>query len=474
MTTVRGNMMTADSSRKAPETPFGIRLRAARKMAGMSMEDLGAKLGGLVTKQAISKYETGQMMPSPEVLEKLVEVLKIATWGASPLKVEDARPEQLPLDGAMRLQETAGLPRLALRRRGLLSLLKRDKASKHVEAASVSKDEVREQVLSRTFNEAPLYCSIELCSDMLSEPSRDLAMEREDMGPLADRRARYLAAWHTDAAVNEIRFRAGERLSAKTETALKYRIADHLQRYLELESVLGTVAAFENPVANLPVRTAEDVEAAAGAVRGRWELGSGPVVNLLGLLEEKGIKVYEARGIEGFEGLSGRFGLRPFVAVSTDFPADRIRFTAAHELGHVLCDFSANESPEGECHAFGAAFLLPRAALEKAFTPPRRKVTLGELGEIKETYGVSLQAIMFRAHALGLVSDRQLRAFRETIKAKGWIVEEPVAYTGLERATRFRRLLHYAVAAGIMDVARAAGLAGVTAAELDKEIGEIF
>ncbi|NTV82284.1 MAG: helix-turn-helix transcriptional regulator, partial [Candidatus Aminicenantes bacterium] len=59
--------MTIESGRKIPETPFGVRLRAARKMAGMSMEDLAAKLGGRVTKQAISKYEKGRMMPSPEV-----------------------------------------------------------------------------------------------------------------------------------------------------------------------------------------------------------------------------------------------------------------------------------------------------------------------------------------------------------------------------------------------------------------------
>jgi Zn-dependent peptidase ImmA (M78 family)/transcriptional regulator with XRE-family HTH domain len=412
-------------------------------MAGMSMEDLAAKLGGRVTKQAISKYETGQMMPSPEVLEKLVEALKIATWGASPLKAEDARSEkQLAFDDTLCLEEGA-LPRLALRRRGILSLLKRDKAPKKAEAMS-----------------------------FLAEPAPMPVME--DIGPLASRRARYLEAWHSDAAVNEIKFRAGEKLSAKTESALKYRIADHLQRHLELESVLGAPAAFENPVVNMPARTREDVERVAVAVRGTWELGSGPIVNLLGLLEDKGIKVYEAMGIEGFEGLSGRFGPCPFVAVSVDFPADRIRFTAAHELGHVLCDFSGVESPESECHAFGAAFLLPKAALEKTFTPSRRKVTLGELGEIKETFGVSLQAIMFRAHGLGLVSDRQLRAFRETIKAKGWVVEEPVAYAGHERATRFRRLLHYAVAAGIMDVARAAGLAGVAAEELEKEIGEIF
>jgi Zn-dependent peptidase ImmA (M78 family) len=157
-----------------------------------------------------------------------------------------------------------------------------------------------------------------------------------------------------------------------------------------------------------------------------------------------------------------------------DVPADRLRFTAAHELGHLLCGFAASGSPESECHAFGAAFLLPRTALERAFAPSRRKVTLGELGEIKQTYGVSLQAIMVRAQGLGFVSDRQMRSFRETIKARGWGVEEPVAYAGVERATRFRRLLHYAVAAGIMSTARAAELGGVPAEELEKEIGEIF
>jgi len=120
--------MTVDSGRKAPETPFGIRLRAARKMAGMSMEDLAAKLGGRVTKQAISKYEAGRMMPSPEVLEKLVEALKIATWGASPLRAGDDRSEKQLAFDERRAAEGA-LPRLALRRRGILSLLKRDKAA---------------------------------------------------------------------------------------------------------------------------------------------------------------------------------------------------------------------------------------------------------------------------------------------------------------------------------------------------------
>jgi len=449
---LQGRKMTNDLSPKIPETPFGVRLRAARKMAGMSLEDLAAKLAGCVTKQAISKYETGRMMPSPEVLEKLVEVLKIATWGASPIKAEDTVIEkQLVFESPMLLRESVRMQRTAFRRQGLLRRLLKDKGS-------LSEEPSKHYLISARS----------------TVPEEGWDRSGKSLDPLDARRARYLVAWQSDAAVNEIKFRAGEKLAAKTESALKYRVADHLQRYQELESILGTAAEFDNPVANHPVRTDEEVEAAAAAVRGRWELGQGPVVNLLGLLEDKGIKVYEARGIEGFEGLSGRFGFRPFVAVSLDFPADRVRFTAAHELGHVLCGFSGNESLDSRCHAFGAAFLLPSRALERAFAGSRRKVTLGDLGEIKETYGVSLQAIMYRARARGFVSDRQLRSFRETVKARGWAVEEPVAYRGHERAARFRRLLHRAVAAGIMDVARAAELGGVPAEELEKDIGEIF
>ena len=473
MTTYRGNQVTRQPGRNIPETPFGARLRAARKMAGLSMEDLAGKLGGLVTKQAISKYEQGQMLPSPEVLEKLVEVLKIATWGASPLRTAERELEEARSTQSPALFDAGAMARPMFRRSGILNRLRRKDAERlNASGAGEEKRQEFAVVLNRIDASHLCFVGEDAGAGQLGDVQN--VPGEEDLSPLAARRARIIREWESGGALEQIRFRTGERLSAKTESALRYRIADHLQKYLELESVLGMPAEFENPIAGRPVRAREEVEAAAADVRSRWELGSGPIVNLLGLLEDKGIKVYETQGIEGFEGLSGRYGNRPFVAVSMEFPADRIRFTAAHELGHVLCDFEEAESPEGECHAFGAAFLLPRAALEKAFMPSRRKVTLGDLAEIKEAYGVSLQAIMYRAHGLGLASDRQLRSFRETIKAKGWTVTEPVAYTGKERATRFRRLLHYAVAADILDVARAAGMAGVPAGELEKEIGDIF
>lgn len=464
------------------ETPFGARLKAARKMAGLSMEDLVVKLGGMVTKQAISKYEKGLMMPSPEVLAKLVEVLKIATWGASPLRAAEQELGQARRFEAQALFCVVESERPMFRRAGLLGRL-------HDRAAARPGNELGSPAESNGARALVALSS----TDRISDEREDLSIEvtpkaacpattreagGEGVRSLSLRRAQFLRDWEAAPAavtpLEKIRFRSGEKLSSKTEEALKYRIAGHLEKYLELESVLGQPAPFQNPIARPTARSREEVEAAAARTRECWELGSGPIVNLLGLLEDKGIKIYETRGIEGFEGLSGRCGDVVFVAVSMEYPTDRIRFTTAHELGHVLCDFEAAESPEGECHAFGAAFLLPRAALEKVFTPARRKVTLGDLAEIKETYGLSLQAIMRRAHDLGFVTDRQLRSFRETLKEKDWLIREPVAYEGKERATRFRRLLHYAVAADILTVERAAELAGTSSETLKKEIGDIF
>lgn len=59
------------------DNPFGIRLKLARKMAGMSLQDLSDALGNKVTKQALSKYEQGEMNPTTDVLLSLAKVLKL-------------------------------------------------------------------------------------------------------------------------------------------------------------------------------------------------------------------------------------------------------------------------------------------------------------------------------------------------------------------------------------------------------------
>lgn len=56
---------------------FGTRLKLARKMAGMSLQDLSDKLENMVAKQSLNKYEQGLMNPTSEVLLALSKALNV-------------------------------------------------------------------------------------------------------------------------------------------------------------------------------------------------------------------------------------------------------------------------------------------------------------------------------------------------------------------------------------------------------------
>jgi len=56
----------------------GERIKIARKRAGLSLRDLEEKIEGLVSAQAIGKYERGEMTPSSEVLVALSKSLNVS------------------------------------------------------------------------------------------------------------------------------------------------------------------------------------------------------------------------------------------------------------------------------------------------------------------------------------------------------------------------------------------------------------
>lgn len=59
------------------ENLFGNRLVSARKMAGMSLQDLSDKMKNVVTKQSLNKYEQGKMKPDSELSILLSNVLDV-------------------------------------------------------------------------------------------------------------------------------------------------------------------------------------------------------------------------------------------------------------------------------------------------------------------------------------------------------------------------------------------------------------
>ena len=261
----------------------------------------------------------------------------------------------------------------------------------------------------------------------------------------------------------QIEFRKRGKLKVKEQAAVKERARDFFERYLEVEQLLGVDTGFENPLAAITIRQPEDVEAAAGQIRAAWQLGAAPLPNVLELLEDRQIKVYELEAPESFDGLSGWAGKMPVVVVNKLFPADRKRLTALHELGHLLlkCQdgFTAKEI-EKLCHRFAGALLLPKDVFVEEFGGKRDKITVNELCGLKKHYGISIAAIMARAKNLGLVTDYFYVRFNMRLNARHWRQVEPVEYPGTERSGRFEQLLYRATAKDLISLTKAASLAG--------------
>lgn len=79
---------------------------------------------------------------------------------------------------------------------------------------------------------------------------------------------------------------------------------DELDRYLELEQILGIEIRFVNPIGNIQIQSQVDIEHAAETLRKDWGFGTGPLSNVIELMEDHHVKVLEIDSSEEFDGFS--------------------------------------------------------------------------------------------------------------------------------------------------------------------------
>jgi Zn-dependent peptidase ImmA (M78 family)/transcriptional regulator with XRE-family HTH domain len=266
-------------------------------------------------------------------------------------------------------------------------------------------------------------------------------------------------------SIENIEFRKKSRLPAKSVGAIKEEVTDRLTNYIELEQFLNLSPAFVNPIQDRVIRNGEELEDAVNHLLTVWKLGFNALPNVIELLEEKEVKVIELDADENFDGLSGwaNAGI-PVVVVNQNFPVERKRFTALHELGHLVLQFDAAlnaQQKEKLCHRFAGAMLMPKETFLKVLAPPRNSISLPELVIIKETYGISVQAIMARAKDLNVVDESRYVNFRRWI-SQGEERKKELdlgSYIGREHSSRFRQLLYRATAEEVISMSKAANLA---------------
>lgn len=155
---------------------------------------------------------------------------------------------------------------------------------------------------------------------------------------------------------------------------------------------------------------------AARTVRDLWALGTEPIGHLVAQLETHGVicclapptDPSDTARIDAYSTLAFR---RPLVILTADRADDvlRHRFSAAHELGHLVLHGGSASGElwlEREADAFAAELLTPSAVLKDEL--PGR-LDFGRLFELSERWGVEVRSLVFRSQELGLISESTAR-----------------------------------------------------------------
>ncbi len=197
----------------------------------------------------------------------------------------------------------------------------------------------------------------------------------------------------------------------------------------------------------------EQIEFIANTARKHWMIGMGPIDNMQYLLESNGIIVTGFRNVnERIDAFSQRVNIQNrgtvfIVALAIgEKPDVRLRFDMAHELGHILMhnwddsndSLSKDEfnALEKQANMFASAFLLPRETFGKEVAPYATNVEFYR--SLRKKWGVSMQAMMYRARQLKLITANQFQYMMRTVSAKGWRLREPGDSPGQLNSTIFQ------------------------------------
>lgn len=200
---------------------------------------------------------------------------------------------------------------------------------------------------------------------------------------------------------------------------------------------------FDLPPVKVPdLRTYAATPDVAGRVlRGEWGLGEQPVSNMIHLLESRGVRVFSlAENTAKVDAYSLWRRDKPYVFLNTFKSAERSRFDAAHELGHLVMHQEGGVKgrvAEEQANSFASAFLMPKSDV---LAHSARVYSLDQLIQQKQRWKVSLAALCHRLHRLELLTEWKYRDFCIEIATRGYNRTEPSSIER-ERSVVWKKVL---------------------------------
>ncbi len=234
-------------------------------------------------------------------------------------------------------------------------------------------------------------------------------------------------------------FRSKSNVVKKIKTACRYQVKwtnevkKELERYVDFLDVdIPTIDVDYEEI------TDEDIEELAINLRDKWNIGDGPIDDLIGILENKGVIVsqFSSNNICSFSGIDAfsawKDGVPYIVYNSVQKSAVRTRFSILHELGHIIMHsaISEEESTKREivdfadmqADRFAAAFLLPATSFPNSI----RGTSLSVMEIAKVKWGAAISTIIKRCENLELLTENQLNYLKRQMSTNKYWHKEPL------------------------------------------------
>lgn len=256
-------------------------------------------------------------------------------------------------------------------------------------------------------------------------------------------------------------FRKGASLNKEKQELVRESVEEYFSRFMDAVEILGG-EVLPNVPKCYTLKITKNVEKDALALRKYLNFAvDGPIDDLIGKLENKGflILLHEIDD-DKFSGINGFVNDRPYIMLNKKMTTERNRSTLAHELSHLMFDWSSVEFDEKQTEeyatAISGAFLLPRVDAIRELGVRRRNVSK-DMFMVAREYGISMMMLVKRAELCKIILEATAKSFYVRASQFGWRKNEPSRILS-ERPLLFEQLVYRAINEDEISIQRGAEL----------------
>lgn len=255
-------------------------------------------------------------------------------------------------------------------------------------------------------------------------------------------------------------FRKNTTLTAAKQEYVRESVEEYLSRFMTVVEILGGDVLPDAPQIHA-LELSDDNEKNAAALRAHLSLApDGPIENLIGTLENKGILVMSIdSGNSKFSGMNGLVNGRPYIVINPAMTTERNRSTIIHELAHLMFvwpEDMEDKDIENRATAIAGAFLFPKNDVIRELGVRRNSIAKDMILTAVE-YGISMMLLVTRAKLCKVVLERVANDFYIQASKHGWRTNEPSRIEP-ETPSLFEQLVYRAVSENDISMQRGAEL----------------